>query len=111
MKKKIISRIKTLLGEPIMQVEVSEDMMKSLYKDAKLKFKFYNKLSRKKHDSIKKFWIENYFQSSVKESLAHIRGKYKGNMPIPGTELTLSFKELLRVSQQEKKHLISLLNE
>jgi hypothetical protein len=100
--------ILSLLGEPIMQVEVTEDMMEDIYADAVKKFDFYATLSHKTLNQVKEQWVENFFQASVKETLAHIRGKFSGQLPIPGTELTLSFKELLTTAVEEKKHLISL---
>ena len=102
-------RALALLGAPVVEVEVTEDMMKDLYVDAVNKFEFYQEISDKKDyfTQCKNKWIENYFQSNLKESTAHVRGKFT-TISIPGKDLSLNFKELLYEVREEKKHLISL---
>lgn len=105
--KDIVKRINTILGSPIVSVELREEMLSDLYEDAQNKFDFYSKLKNKKFEKVKNHWIENYFQANVKETLSHVRGKF-GSIPIPGGDITISYKELFLGAQEEKKHLISL---
>lgn len=42
-----------------------------------------------------KNWVKKYAQANAKETLAYIRGKFSGNLPIPGKELTLNNADLM----------------
>lgn len=89
----IAKRVRSKLGEPIMGVEIDDEQMSQLYSNAILNWYLYSNLSKieiEKLKTIDQEWIENYFQALCKETIGMIRGKYNGNLPIPGSEITLN---------------------
>jgi hypothetical protein len=62
-------------------------------------------------NSIGRQWIFEYTLSLSKEMLGYVRGKYGGNIPIPGEEITLNQEALLSAATSEKEALITRLRE
>jgi hypothetical protein len=60
----------------------------------------YNKIN-----SIGKQWIRRYALALSKETLGQIRGKFSGNIPIPGDNITLNSSDLLSQGREEKDKL------
>lgn len=56
-------------------------------------------------NSIGKQWIRRYALALSKETLGQIRGKFGGNIPIPGDNITLNAADLLSQAQSEKETL------
>lgn len=100
------------LGSPSMEVELEKEAMQGLFINSQKDWNLYATLSNldeKKLYGIKKEWIENYFQALCKEALGRIRGKYSGEINIPGVVMKLEYEALLKESIQEKENLIGLL--
>ena len=57
-------------------------------------------------NAIGKHWIRRYALSLCKEMLGQIRGKFGGNIPIPGDNVTLNSGDLLSQAAAEKTALI-----
>ena len=53
-------------------------------------------------NSIGKQWIRRYALAIAKEMLGHTRGKYSGNVPIPGSNITLNSAELISSAKDEQ---------
>jgi hypothetical protein len=62
-------------------------------------------------NSIGRQWIFEYTLSLSKEMLGYVRGKYGGNIPIPGEEISLNQDALLTAATAEKEALITRLRE
>jgi hypothetical protein len=62
-------------------------------------------------NSIGRQWIFEYTLALSKEMLGYVRGKYGGNIPIPGEEVTLNQEALLAAATDEKLSLITRLRE
>ena len=58
-------------------------------------------------NAIGKHWIRRYALSLCKEMLGQIRGKFGGNIPIPGDNVTLNSGDLLSQAAAEKTALIT----
>lgn len=103
---KTIQRVRRMLGEPIVQVELDDEQMASLLKDAQETFYLYAELAEmpiSKQDKIEYQWIKKYFYASCKEALARVRGKFSGKIPVPGQEsLQLDYKQLIKEADKEK---------
>lgn len=103
---KTIERARRKLGAPIIDVELTDEQMTSLLKDAHETFYLYATfvdMPISKQDKIEYFWIKKYFYALCKETLGRIRGKYVDGMPIPGGEnIRLDFEILLQESIKEK---------
>lgn len=103
---KTIERARRKLGAPIIDVELTDEQMTSLLKDAHETFYLYATfvdMPISKQDKIEYFWINKYFYALCKETLGRIRGKYVDGMPIPGGEnIRLDFEILLQESIKEK---------
>jgi hypothetical protein len=56
-------------------------------------------------NSIGKQWIRRYALALSKETLAQVRGKFGGNVPIPGDNVSLNASDLLSQAQNEKETL------
>lgn len=105
---KTIERARRKLGAPIIDVELTDEQMTSLLKDAQDTFSLYceiSDMSKEKYFKIQDAWIKKYFYASCKETLGRIRGKYSGNLQIPGSDLKLDFESLLLEAEKEKNFL------
>lgn len=109
--KEISKRVRHLLGEPMVSVEIQEETMQSLLilsiNQWKLLSEFSN-IEKIKLSKIERMWVESYFQALCKEQLGRVYGKYE-NLSIPGSELKLNYQELLSDSEKEKNKLEDLL--
>ena len=56
-------------------------------------------------NSIGKQWIRRYALSLSKETLGHVRGKFGGNVPIPGDNISLNASDLLGQAKEEQSAL------
>jgi len=102
---KTIERARRKLGAPIISVELTDEQMTSLLKDSHETFCLYadiTDMSKEKRFKIEDAWIKKYFYALCKETLGRVRGKYSGNLTIPGTDLKLDFESLLLESEREK---------
>ena len=102
---KTIERARRKLGAPIISVELTDEQMTSLLKDAQDTFHLYSTVSDMPIDKlnyIEDVWIKKYFYALCKETLGRVRGKYSGNLTIPGTDLKLDFESLLLEAEREK---------
>ena len=105
---KTIERAKRLLGAPISSVELEHDQMISLLKNARETFFLYSELSdmtEEKINIIEDAWTTKYFYALCKETLARIRGKFSGTMPIPEADLKLEYENLQEEAASEKRFL------
>ena len=57
-------------------------------------------------NSIGKQWIRKYSLALSKETLGQIRGKFGGNVPIPGDNISLNASDLLSQAKEEQSSLI-----
>jgi hypothetical protein len=66
-------------------------------------------------NAIGKHWIRRYALALSKEMLGQIRGKFSGNIPIPGDSVTLNSSDLLSQAKDEqtslKEELVKILDE
>jgi len=58
-----------------------------------------------KINSIGKQWIRRFALTLSKETLGQVRGKFGGNVPIPGDNITLNASDLLSQAASEQKDL------
>tara|TARA_R100000664_G_C2757074_1_gene145116 strand:- start:1551 stop:2864 length:1314 start_codon:yes stop_codon:yes gene_type:complete len=56
-------------------------------------------------NAIGKHWIRRYALALCKEMLGQIRGKFGGNIPIPGDNVTLNSSDLLSQAKEEQDYL------
>lgn len=61
-------------------------------------------------NSIGKQWIRRFALALSKETLGQIRGKFGGQVPIPGDNVTLNSADLLSQAQSEQQNLRDELN-
>jgi len=102
----IFKRARRILGEPIRTVELTDGQMRELLEHAReLFFLLVAGEETSRGEAFYKTWVNQYFIALCKESLGRIRGKFGGKLPIPGTELMIDYKELLRESNNEKQFL------
>ena len=66
----------------------------------------YNKIN-----SIGKQWIRRFALALSKETLGQVRGKFGGNVPIPGDNITLNAADLLSQAKEEQNTLRNELKE
>jgi len=103
---KTIERARRKLGAPIIDIELTNEQMTSLLKDAGETFYLYAELCDmpiSKQDRIEDAWIKRYFYALCKETLGRIRGKFVDGIPIPGSEnIKLDSESLLQESIREK---------
>ncbi len=105
---KTIERARRKLGHPVIQIEITDEQMTSLIKDAQETFYLYADLSNMpidKQEKIEDAWIKKYFFALCKETLGRIRGKFGGAIPVPGTDLKLDYESLLLESERERAFL------
>lgn len=73
--------------------------------DAKLNYINWNQLN-----SVAQTWIKKYAQALAKELLGiGIRGKFNGQLPIPGAELTMNKDDLISTGREDQKALLDKL--
>ncbi len=63
-----------------------------------------------KINSIGQQWIRRFSLALSKETLGQVRGKFGGNVPIPGDNVTLNASDLLSQAQSEQQSLREELN-
>ena len=63
-----------------------------------------------KINSIGQQWVRRFALALSKETLGQIRGKFGGNVPIPGDNVTLNASDLLSQAQSEQQSLREELN-
>ena len=61
-------------------------------------------------NSIGQQWISRFALALSKETLGQVRGKFGGNVPIPGDNVTLNASDLLSQAQAEQQALREELN-
>ena len=66
----------------------------------------FDNISYSTINAIGKHWIRRYALSICKGMLGQIRGKFGGNIPIPGSNVTLNSTDLLTQASQEKTALV-----
>lgn len=75
--------------------------------DAKLNFISYSQLN-----SVAQNWVKRYALALAKEILGMgIRGKFNGQLPIPGAELTLNKDDLIQTGREDQEKLVTELKE
>ena len=75
----------------------------------------FDNIPYKNINAIGKHWIRRYTLALCKEMLGQIRGKFGGNIPIPGDSVTLNSADLLSQAKEEqstlKEELVTILDE
>lgn len=66
----------------------------------------FDNISYSTINAIGKHWIRRYALAICKGMLGQIRGKFGGNIPIPGSSVTLNSSDLLGQALQEKTALV-----
>lgn len=73
--------------------------------DAELNYINWNQLNSVAHT-----WVKKYAQALAKELLGiGIRGKFNGQLPIPGAELTLNKEDLISTGREDQQRLLDKL--
>lgn len=73
--------------------------------DAQLNYINWNQLN-----SVAQTWVKKYAQALAKELLGvGIRGKFNGQLPIPGAELTLNKDDLISTGREDQQRLMDKL--
>lgn len=73
--------------------------------DAQLNYVTWNQLN-----SVAQTWVKKYAQALAKELLGiGIRGKFNGQLPIPGAELTLNKDDLINTGREDQQRLLDKL--
>lgn len=102
----VIKKVKTLLGAPMVAIELTDEFIGDLYEMATEDFEMYAELSKRGQSTLRKIksnWTRRYTVALAKEALGRIRGKFNGQVPIPGQEsLTLDSDILLAEAYNEK---------
>ena len=65
----------------------------------------FDNIPYKNINAIGKHWIRRYALALCKEMLGQIRGKFGGNIPIPGDNVTLNSGDLLTQAKDEQDSL------
>ena len=65
----------------------------------------FENISYESINSIGKQWIRRFALALSKETLGQIRGKFGGNVPIPGDNISLNASDLLGQAKEEKQAL------
>jgi hypothetical protein len=114
----IIERAKSRLGSPTMNLELDDKIVDALFDEASSTFLYYYQLSKAKENSvfqnitdnslskIETSWVCRYFTALLKEALGNVRGKFGGEINVPGGPFKLEYSHLLRESESEKISLI-----
>lgn len=70
-----------------------------------------NYISWSQMNSVAQTWVKKYAQALAKELLGvGIRGKFNGQLPIPGAELTLNKDDLISTGREDQQKLLDKLN-
>lgn len=99
--KKTIAHARRKLGEPIIKIELDEEQMITLLKDAHETFYLYAEIAEigwQNKDKIEDAWIKKYFYALCKETLGRIRESLS-NSDNAGL---VSYKNLLIEADKEK---------
>lgn len=73
--------------------------------DAQLNYIHWNQMN-----SVAQTWVKKYAQALAKELLGvGIRGKFNGQLPIPGAELTLNKDDLISTGREDQQRLLDKL--
>ena len=62
----------------------------------------FENISYESINSIGKQWIRRFALALSKETLGQIRGKFGGNVPIPGDQISLNASDLLGQAKEEQ---------
>jgi len=102
---KTITRARRKLGEPLSKVELADEQMTSLLKEAHETFYLYADISKmgwEDKDRVEDAWIKKYFYALCKETLGRVReNANKIDMSNPDE----SYKSLLLEADREKAFL------
>lgn len=109
----LIKRVKTKLGYPILDVEITDEMFMDLLSEAHNTFLLFRELDKEhSKEALNRFehrWVDQYFTALSKECLGNIRGKFSGDIKIPGVDTKMEYKYLIKQSEAEKVALIRIL--
>lgn len=73
--------------------------------DAQLHYINWNQMN-----SVAQTWVKKYAQALAKELLGvGIRGKFKGELPIPGATVTLNYDDLISTGREDQQRLLDKL--
>ena len=112
MDKKTLKRVRIALGAPVIGIELTEEIIKEMYKESKEEFRIYSKTSNFKNNNIKKLkkaWIFKYTIALCKETMGMIRGKFGGSMDAVGEKINMDYSFLLNQAREEKISLKNIL--
>ena len=109
--KKIHENFLELMGAPVVTVEITESQAKIAFDDAKKAFQLYGAFTGKPDatEAVENIWVEKYAYASLKETLGHIRGKFKGDVSTPNKDTKLEYESLFRTGWNEKQDLKNLI--
>lgn len=105
-KQKLFERTKVKLGHPIRNVELTDEMLETLLQEAE---ETSQALCVNKSDSVRKVFLTQYFHALCKESLGMVRGKFKGDIGIPNSDLKLEYELLIKEGSSERINLIEMM--
>ena len=71
----------------------------------------FGNIAYDKINSIGKQWIRRFALALSKETLGQVRGKFGGNVPIPGDNIQLNASDLLSQAKEEQNALRTELKE
>lgn len=100
--KKTIAHARRKLGEPIIKIELEEEQMITLLKDAHETFYLYAEIAEigwQNKDKIEDAWIKKYFYALCKETLGRIR---EGTVDSLDCNRGRSYETLLNEADNEK---------
>lgn len=108
----LITNIRTMLGEPVRQVELIDNQISAAYANALSTFELYSQLNDKTDfENVKNIWVEKYTLSNCKEILGRVRGKFEGKLGPDESPKYMNYKSLLNEAEKEKYHLVLLLQQ
>jgi len=99
------------LGHPTVKVELTIEQMKNALLLAAVQFELVSCVSKDGHsitESWRESWIEQYAAALMKETLAHIRGKFS-SIPVNNESITTDPSHLFHSAFNEKERLLNLL--
>lgn len=99
------------LGHPTIKVELTLEQMKNALQLAAVQFELVSCVSKDDkviEESWRESWIEQYAMAIIKETLAHIRGKFSSVASI-GESIKTDPNHLFHSAFNEKERLLNLL--
>ena len=106
----LFTNIRTMLGQPIRQVELVDEQMSVALSNALSTFELYSELNDKTDfEKVKNVWVEKYTLANCKEILGRVRGKFEGKIGIEESPKYMDYKTLLTEAEKEKYQLVQLL--